>query len=167
MVPAGEVVMGSNRTEIDNGLAAANEGPQHRAIVKLPIAVGRFEVTRDQYAAFVKSASHKADERCFTFEKNIPQERDNRSFLNPGFAQNGDHPAVCISWVNAKAYAAWLSQTTGKQYRLLSEAEYEYAARAGGNFRFGFGMIPPKSANTPMAPICRQRRPDCRPTWPT
>jgi len=54
---------------------------------------------------------------------------------------------VCVSWVNAKAYAAWLSQTTGKQYRLLSEAEYEYAARAGGNFRFGFGNDPAEICN--------------------
>jgi formylglycine-generating enzyme required for sulfatase activity len=139
MVPAGDVVMGSSRAEIDNGLAAANEGPQHRAVVKQPIAVGRFEVTRDQYESFVKSSGYKTDERCFTFEQNVPQLRDNRSFQNPGFVQNGDHPAVCVSWANAKAYAEWLSKATGKQYRLLSEAEYEYAARAGGNSRFGFG----------------------------
>ena len=142
MVPAGEVLMGSNTGDIDSGLAAANEGPQHRAVVKQPIAIGRFEVTRDQFAAFVKSSGYEASERCFTLENNQPQERANRSYLNPGFIQNGDHPAVCISWVDAKAYVQWLAQKTGKPYRLLSEAEFEYVARAGSASRFGVGDNP-------------------------
>ena len=142
MVPAGEVLMGSNTGDIDSGLAAANEGPQHRAVVKQPIAIGRFEVTRDQFAAFVKSSGYEVSERCFTLENNQPQERANRSYLNPGFIQNGDHPAVCISWVDAKAYVQWLAQKTGKPYRLLSEAEFEYVARAGSASRFGVGDNP-------------------------
>jgi len=142
MVPAGEVLMGSDRNDIDNGIAAANEGPQYKAVIKQPIAVGRFEVTRDQYAAFVKSSGYKSGDRCTTFENNIPQERPDRSFLNPGYAQDGTHPAVCVSWVNAKAYVDWLSQTTGKSYRLLSEAEFEYVARAGSASRYGFGSDP-------------------------
>jgi formylglycine-generating enzyme required for sulfatase activity len=142
MVPAGEVLMGSNIGDIDSGLAAANEGPQHRAVVKQPIAIGRFEVTRDQFAAFVKSTGYEVSERCFTLENNQPQERANRSYLNPGFIQNGDHPAVCISWVDAKAYVQWLAQKTGKPYRLLSEAEFEYVARAGSASRFGVGDNP-------------------------
>ena len=56
----------------------------------------------------------------------------------PGYAQDGNHPAVCVSWNDAQAYADWLSRTTGKSYRLPSEAEYEYAARAGSSARFGF-----------------------------
>jgi formylglycine-generating enzyme required for sulfatase activity len=142
MVPAGEVLMGSDRNDIDNGIAAANEGPQYKAVIKQPIAVGRFEVTRDQYAAFVKSSGYKSGDRCTTFENNIPQERADRSFLNPGYAQDATHPAVCVSWVNAKAYVDWLSQTTGKSYRLLSEAEFEYVARAGSASRYGFGNDP-------------------------
>ena len=147
MVPAGEVLMGSDRNDIDNGIAAANEGPQHKAIIRQPIAVGRFEVTRDQYAAFTKSAGYNSGDRCFTFENNIPQERADRSFLNPGYAQDGSHPAVCVSWVNARAYVGWLSQVTGKSYRLLSEAEFEYVARAGGSSRYG-------SSNDP-AELCK------------
>jgi formylglycine-generating enzyme required for sulfatase activity len=138
VVPAGDVLMGSSARDIDSGLAAANEGPQHRAVIKQPIAVGRFEVTRDQYAAFVKSSGYKPGDRCYTFEQNQPREREPRSFLNPGFAQDGNHPAVCVSWMDANAYVQWLSQTTGKPYRLLSEAEFEYAARAGSRSRFGF-----------------------------
>jgi formylglycine-generating enzyme required for sulfatase activity len=142
VVPAGEVLMGSTAGDIDSGLAAANEAPQHRAVVKQSIAVGRFEVTRDQYAAFVKSAGYRPGERCYTFEHNLPQLRAERSYLNPGFVQDGHHPAVCVSWTDAKAYVQWLSQTTGKPYRLLSEAEFEYAARAGSTSRFGFGDDP-------------------------
>ena len=146
-VAQGEVLMGSNRTDIDSGIAAANEGPQHRAIIKQPFAVGRFEVTRDQYAAFARRSGYKVGERCFTFENNLPQERASRSFLNPGFVQDGTHPAVCVSWTDAKAYVQWLSQTTGKPYRLLSEAEFEYAARAGGTSRFGVSNNPDDICN--------------------
>jgi formylglycine-generating enzyme required for sulfatase activity len=142
VVPAGEVLVGSNRTDIDNGLAAANEGPQHKVVIKQMLAIGRFEVTRDQFADFVNRSGYKAGDNCFTFEQNKPQDRGNRSFLNPGYVQEGNHPAVCVSWTDAKAYVAWLSQTTGKSYRLLSEAEFEYAARAGTTSRFGFGNDP-------------------------
>ena len=142
VVPAGEFLMGSSRNEIDNGLAAANEAPQHKVIINQPIAIGRFEVTRDQFAAFVIASGYKAADHCFTFEHNAPQDRANRSFLNPGYVQEGNHPAVCVSWADAEAYVAWLSRTTGRSYRLLSEAEFEYAARAGTTSRFGFGNDP-------------------------
>ena len=142
VVAAGEVLMGSSRADIDNGLAAANEGPQHKVVIKQLLAIGRFEVTRDQFADFVNKSGHKVGDHCFTFEQNNPQDRANRSFLNPGYVQEGNHPAVCVSWADAKAYVAWLSQTTGKSYRLLSEAEFEYAARAGTKSRFGFSDDP-------------------------
>jgi formylglycine-generating enzyme required for sulfatase activity len=142
VIPSGEVLVGSSRSEIDIGLAAANEGPQHKVVIKQPLAIGRFEVTRDQFAAFVNASGYKAGDHCFTFEQNAPQDRANRSFMNPGYVQDGNHPAVCVSWADAKAYVAWLSQTTSKSYRLLSEAEFEYAARAGTTSRFGFGNDP-------------------------
>ena len=56
----------------------------------------------------------------------------------PGYAQDGNHPAVCVSWNDAQAYVDWLSKTTGKPYRLLSEAEFEYAARAGSTLPYAF-----------------------------
>jgi formylglycine-generating enzyme required for sulfatase activity len=136
------VLMGSEQGDIDSGIAAANEGPQHVAVIKQPIAVGRFEITRDQYAAFVRETGYNGADNCVTFENNQPQDRVKRSFLNPGYAQAGNHPAVCVSWVNAQAYVDWLSRITGKTYRLLSEAEFEYVARAGGTARYGASNDP-------------------------
>jgi formylglycine-generating enzyme required for sulfatase activity len=137
VVPAGEFLMGSSKEETVKRLAAANEGPQHKVVFGQTIAVGRFEVTRDQYAAFVNATGHEGSGRCFTLEQNMPQERENRSFLMPGYAQQGNHPAVCVSWMDAQAYVDWLTRITGKSYRLPSEAEYEYAARAGSTARYG------------------------------
>jgi len=70
-VAQGEVLMGSNRNDIDSGIAAENEGPQHKATIRQPFAVGRFEVTRDQYAAFVKRSGYKGGERCVTFDERM------------------------------------------------------------------------------------------------
>jgi formylglycine-generating enzyme required for sulfatase activity len=136
---AGQFMMGSSQDDIDNGLAGANEGPQHKVVIPQPFAVGRFEVTRDQFEAFVDATGYKFSNRCVTFESNTPQERPDRSFRNPGFTQTGTNPAVCIGWTDAKAYVAWLVQSTGKPYRLLSESEWEYASRGGSTSRYGFG----------------------------
>jgi formylglycine-generating enzyme required for sulfatase activity len=138
VLPTGKFLMGSARSEIENGRADANEAPQHKVVMKERIAVGRYEVTRDQFAAFVAATGYKGSGRCFTFEQNVPKERENRSFLVPGYAQEGNHPAVCVSWNDANAYVVWLSKTTGKPYRLPSEAEFEYAARAGSTYRYAY-----------------------------
>ena len=145
-IPAGEFVMGSSKADIDSGAAAGNEGPQRRVTIRQPLAVGRFEVTRDQFEAFVRASGHSVGDKCWTLEGNDPKERDGRSFRNPGYAQLGTHPAVCVSWADAKAYVDWLSKTTGKAYRLLSEAQWEYAARAKTTGRF--------VANSTEAELC-------------
>ena len=131
VVRAGEFMMGSSKSEIDAGTAEDNEGPQRKIAIPQSLAVGRFEVTRDQFEAFVRSSGYKVGDKCWSLEDNEPRERADRSFRNPGYPQNGSHPAVCVSWDDANAYANWLSATTGKSYRLLSEAQWEYAARAG------------------------------------
>jgi formylglycine-generating enzyme required for sulfatase activity len=131
VVRAGEFMMGSSKSEIDAGSAEDNEGPQRKIVIPQSLAVGRFEVTRDQFEAFVRSSGHKVGDKCWALENNEPRESADRSFRNPGYSQNGSHPAVCVSWDDATAYADWLSATTGKSYRLLSEAQWEYTARAG------------------------------------
>jgi len=136
VVEAGSFIMGSPDSETDRG---KNEGPQHEVTIAQSFAIGRFEVTRDEFDAFVADSGYKVGDRCYTFEGGVPQERSNRSFLNPGFGQTGNHPVVCVNWTDAKAYVSWLSRTASKSYRLPSESEWEYAARAGNTSRYGFG----------------------------
>jgi len=127
-VPAGGFVMGS---PIEETGRAVDEGPEHKVTIGVPFAVSVHEITRQQFAAFVSDTRHAIPNRCWTFEQSKREERDERSFRSPGFEQGDNHPAVCVSWKDARAYVSWLSKLTGKPYRLLTESEWEYAARAG------------------------------------
>ena len=90
-------------------------------------AIQRVEVTRADYAAFVE-ATHRRASKCL--EAYNPFSRmQHLSWQKPGFAQAGDHPAVCVSWDDANAYAAWLSKVTGQEYRLPGNAEWLRAAQ--------------------------------------
>lgn len=108
---------------------ASDEQPAHHVKIRT-FAAGKFHVTRGQFAAFVTDSGYDTGKSCFTFEEKSWQKRKNRDWRKPGFEQDDHHPAVCISWHDAKAYTDWLAKKTGKSYRLLSEAEWEYAARA-------------------------------------
>jgi formylglycine-generating enzyme len=126
----GEFMMGSPLSE---ALRDPDEGPQHRVRVGYSIGVAQYKVTRGEYAAFVQATGHPDGDGCWVWDNSSGRfEKDaTRSWRNPGFEQTDQHPVVCVSWQDAKAYAAWLSQKAGQPYRLLSEAEWEYAARAG------------------------------------
>jgi formylglycine-generating enzyme required for sulfatase activity len=106
-VPAGEFMMGSPESERGRN---KDEGPQHRVVIAQPFAVGKFEVTFAEWDACA------AEGGCTT---------------KPGDEGwgRGRHPVINVSWPDAVQYTAWLSKKTGKAYRLLSEAEWEYAAR--------------------------------------
>ncbi len=128
LVPAGNFLMGAASREAGSG---DSERPRHTVSIPRPLAVGRFEITRAQYAAFVEASGHRSESSCHVW---IGQEWVNqigRTWRDAGFRQTDEHPAVCVSWHDARAYVAWLAMKTGKAYRLLSEAEWEYAARAG------------------------------------
>jgi formylglycine-generating enzyme required for sulfatase activity len=87
----------------------------------------------------VEETGYDARTKCFVSDGGKVEEKQGRSWRNPGFTQSGAHPAVCLNWNEAKAYVAWLSRKTGKSYRLLTEGEWEYAARAGSTTRYSFG----------------------------
>ncbi|HRF73539.1 MAG TPA: formylglycine-generating enzyme family protein [Accumulibacter sp.] len=126
VIPAGSFEMGSPSFEAGRW---ENEGSVHRVAVA-EFALGRTEITRGQFAAFVTATGYQAGDKCWTFGGKL-EERSGRSWRNPGFPQEDSHPVVCVNWNDAGAYAEWLSRKTGKRYRLPSEAEWEYAARAG------------------------------------
>ena len=94
--------------------------------------MGVYEVTRGEFRAFVRATGHAADSTCNTIEDGVWHiAKSGRSWRDPGFRQDDSHPVVCVSWDDAQAYARWLTEKTGKRYRLPSESEWEYATRAG------------------------------------
>lgn len=128
VVPAGTFSMGSPAAE---NARFEDEGPAHRVTIAAPFAIGRTEVTRGEFAAFLAASGHRLAGSCFTNDGVAYTRSAGKSYRDPGYPQDDRHPAVCLRWEDAKAYAAWLSALTGKAYRLPSEAEWEYAARAG------------------------------------
>ena len=138
VVPQGTFTMGSPASEEGR---EDGEGPQHQVTISNPFAVGKYEVTREQFENFVDATGHDASSSgCHTVRRDGEwQLRQQNSWRKPGFSQSKDHPVVCVDWHDAQAYVSWLSRKTGEQYRLLSESEWEYVARAGtiGPFHFG------------------------------
>lgn len=140
VAPAGAFTMGSPESEPQR---SGNEGPQRTVVVARPFAIGKYEVTVDQFAAFVNETGYDANGSCYTYEQGKVESRPSRSWRNPGYPQTGAHPVACVSWRDAQAFVTWLAKKTGKAYRLPTEAEWEYAARArtspGPAPRYGFG----------------------------
>ena len=136
VVPAGSFTMGSPPGEPER---AAEREDEVRVAIARPFAIGAFAVTRGEFAAFVKATGHKPDQSCYFWTGTTWEERADRSWQSPGFAQANHHPVLCVALADAKAYAAWLSSRTGKTYRLPSEAEREYATRAGTTTPFWWG----------------------------
>lgn len=132
-IPAGHFLMGAAPDEEDRENLAApfrhRSQPQRRMSVAA-FSVGKFEVTRGQFRAFAEATGHTGN-GCFVWNGKDFELDPQKDWRNPGYAQTDAHPAVCVSWDDANAYTRWLSRETGRRYRLLSEAEWEYAARAG------------------------------------
>ena len=136
IVPAGSFTMGSPASDADRN---DDEGPQHRVTISQPLAVGKFEVTRKEFERFASVTHHRTEYSCWTVENREWKERSGRGYWDPGYRQTDRDPVACVNWGDAQAYVAWLSRKTGKRYRLLTEAEWEYAARAGTTSSFHFG----------------------------
>ena len=146
--------MGSSEEEIEKLLEAQvltkfhikgvpGEGPQHTVTLTKPIGLSTHEVTRGQFRQFVEATGYKTDA-----EKNgtgtgskggrAPEFRWNTP-LGFDTEQTDDHPVVNVSWNDAVAFCEWLSEKEGVTYRLPTEAEWEFACRAGNSGRFSFG----------------------------
>lgn len=146
IVPAGAVTIGSPATEIDR---KDTERPPVRAELKAPFALSKTEITRAQYRDFVAATSHVARPAiyqgkpligCNYFDGAGYGYVAEHSWQSPGYPQGEAHPVVCVSWTDAQAFADWLSQRTGREYRLPSAVEFEYAARAGSDAPWHWGV---------------------------
>jgi formylglycine-generating enzyme required for sulfatase activity len=129
-IPAGTFLRGAME---DDSEAYDSERPQRPVRLDRPLLIGRAEVTVAEFERFARETGHPLNRRCHDFDFTVPDWvlRTGLDRRHPGFPQGPDHPVVCVSWLDAKAYVAWLARKTGKAYRLPSEAEWEFAARAG------------------------------------
>ncbi|MEM6681219.1 MAG: formylglycine-generating enzyme family protein [Pseudomonadota bacterium] len=144
VVPPGHFTMGSEATEAGRFKI---ESPTRKVTLAYALAVGQFEITVGEYENFVEETGRRDDAGCYVWTSRDWQKERSRTWQHPGFGQTPRHPVTCVTFWDAQAYAAWLSHRTGKVYRLLSEAEWEYAARAGSLGRF--------SNNDGVAELCR------------
>ena len=126
VIPAGEFVMGSPEGEEGRD---SDEGPQHTVRIGRPFALGKFEVTRGEFGAFVRESGHQAS-GCRVYTGSAWENDASKGWRDPGYEQTERDPVACVSWDDAVAYLAWLSRKAGAAYRLASESEWEYAARA-------------------------------------
>jgi len=128
VIPAGSFNMGSYDGTVD-------EQPPHRVTISKPFALGKTEITRGQFTKFVNETNYDAGNVCGVYT-NKWEKISGRSWRNPGYPQDDSHPVACISLIDARAYTAWLSRKTGQSYQLPTEAQWEYACRAGGQDKY-------------------------------
>jgi formylglycine-generating enzyme required for sulfatase activity len=144
VIPTGEFVMGSPADETGH---ADNEEPQRRVRIDVGFALGRGEVSVGEFADFVRASKYVTEaEKLGTSA--VYDETSGRIADRRGVTWRDDYrgeragitlPVIHVSWNDTQAYLAWLSQHTGKHYRLPSEAEFEYALRAGSTARYPWG----------------------------
>ena len=106
-----------------------SEGPPHSVNIAEAFAMSIYEVTRREFEHFAKETNRAVGASCWSAE--TWSMADGLNWRNPGYDQADSHPVACVGWHDAQAYVTWLSGKTGHTYRLPSEAEWEYAARAG------------------------------------
>lgn len=152
-IPAGSFFMGSNETKEQLEAAGfavpydvSDESPQHRVTISQEFHMGIHEVTRGQFAAFVRATGYKTDAEKdgvggwgYNAKTKGSEQKPEYHWQNTGFPQTDDHPVVNVSWNDARAFYEWLSGTERVPYRLATEAEWEYACRAGTTTRYSTG----------------------------
>jgi formylglycine-generating enzyme required for sulfatase activity len=134
-VPEGELLMGSPAGEAGR---LDVEGPQHIVRIEAAFEVGAFAVAMEEFDVFVAASGYLVAGTC-QLRQGTEWQVAEGSFRSPGFEQTSAHPAVCVGWDDAQAFARWLSEETASSYRLLSESEWEYCARAGTMTRYSWG----------------------------
>jgi formylglycine-generating enzyme required for sulfatase activity len=136
VLPQGSFTMGAapGEEERENVMNyfRGKSAPQHAVTIRYSLAMAKYDVTRDEYAQFVAATNRPDPDSCYGPDgPGTESDRKGTNWRSPGYPQTGRDPVVCVSWDDAQAYVAWLSSKTGHVYRLPTEAEWEYAARAG------------------------------------
>lgn len=121
---------------------ARREQPKHEVRISKSFAISKYEISLAQFQRFADESGYVTIEGCWIFIGSEWIFDDARSWRNAQLSQTPDHPVTCVNWHDAAAYADWLSAKTGDAYRLPSESEWEYAARAGTETPFWFGASP-------------------------
>lgn len=134
-IPSGSFIMGAAKSERDSD---DMERPQTRVRIKA-FRLGEYPVTRGQYAAFARATQRRPQKGCSWTGRAKSEPDDVSTWQDTGFPQSDRSPVVCLTWDDVTAYVQWLRAKTGKPYRLPSEAEWEYAARAGTTTAFPWG----------------------------
>lgn len=136
-VKGGEFAMGSTANPKDENYPVSE--PVHTVHIK-SFRLARYETTVGQFRQFVEATGYKTDGDCWKLAANDWGMESGKAEWNAAaYAPSAYHPVMCVSWDDAHAYLQWLSKQTGRHYRLPSEAEWEYAARAGSSARYPFG----------------------------
>ena len=147
IIPAGTFTMGASADLVNDlpwthpieGARILWESPEKKITIAKPFAIGSFEVTRDQYRAFVTATGRATAPDCVVWAGEWDTSANGKTWADPGIPQTEDHPVVCVSKNDAEAYTAWLTQITGRAYALPTEAQWEYASRAGGSSTYPWG----------------------------
>ena len=145
LIPEGEFLMGSPKDE--EGRSSDEGDKPHRVRITQPFYMGIHEVTVGQFRRFVTATSYRTEaetdgEGGYGWNEStgkLEGQDVKYNWKSTGFAQTDDHPVVNVTWNDAVKFCEWLSRTEGKTYRLPTEAEWEYACRAGSSSRFSFG----------------------------
>ncbi len=130
VIPSGKSMLGVEPYEANT---KRGDMPLREVNIEYSFAVAKTETTRAQYRVFMEATGYEMLQNgCNTWtHTRILGYVKNHNWKTPGYPQTEDHPVVCVSFHDAQEYANWLSKKTGKEYRLLSSTEYEYATRAG------------------------------------
>jgi hypothetical protein len=158
LIPAGEFLMGSHeslddieakfpgheyKSKLERKILDEDEWPQHRVRITRPFRLGVYEVTVGQIRQFIQATGHKTEAETdgadgrgkggwgISDDGKFEGRKPEYNWQHTGYELTDDHPVVNVTWNDAVRFCEWLSQKEGKKYRLPTEAEWEYACRAG------------------------------------
>lgn len=132
-IPTGQFFMGEQSDE-----SRKDEVPVHVVTIK-SFKLSKTEITVGQYRQFVLASGYMGGSSCVAYNASNSWAEQPLNWMSPNVAPGDYNPVVCVNWDDAKAYVSWLAKKTGKKYRLPTEAEWEYAARAGTATKYYFG----------------------------